>query len=121
MCSSDLSLKVKWAGEVGEAVMNRGRGLAPIYEFSRQTDDGIAYLVAFSEASPMLANGSRSVTIAEIELNAAGASLSIDPALTMIVSGDGQKATIANHGLRWSGVTIGDVPAKQPVRKQNGN
>jgi predicted ATPase len=60
------------------------------------------------------------VVIAEIELNEGSRRLDFDPALTMLVGADGtHKATVANHGLRVSGTTIGRKDRSPRTHQEN--
>jgi large repetitive protein len=117
-----LSLRVR-TGTATDAVMHRGAGLEPIFETSRLADGSISYLVAFSDRAPFVLGASRSAVIAELEVSASSLTrLEIDPALTMLVAGDGrQKATVANHALRVRGTTIGRSEAAPRNQQLNEN
>ncbi|MEO8380264.1 MAG: kelch repeat-containing protein [Acidobacteriota bacterium] len=102
-----LSLRVQFKGNAATAVMHRGAVLAPLFEISRRTDGSIAYLVAFEDRGPFVSGNARQAVIAEIELSVRGdTSLELDPRLTMLVGGDGDKATVENHALRLNGTSI---------------
>jgi hypothetical protein len=104
-----ISVRVRFTGDVGDAVMHRAPGLDPIFEVSRPTDDAIAYLAVFNESTPLVLDNSRSAVIGEIEFTAGEAvRLEIDPTVTMLADGDGMRtATVGNHALRLTGTRVG--------------
>jgi hypothetical protein len=119
-----MSLKVHFDAEVvGEAAVRRAgvaKNLDTVFEFSRRTGSDLSYLVSYDPRG--LALGvSRSAVVAEIEIEPAGAvvSISIDPLLTMLGDQTGTtRATVANGKLEVSGTTIGTARPPRPPRPE---
>jgi hypothetical protein len=114
-----LSLNVRFSGPVASARVHRVQGVEPVFETSRDTGGGLAYLVAFSEHSPI---SPESAVIAEIEIDSPAEALrmEIDPLLTMLVDRSGTlKATVANGGLQIHGTIIGRPNESPRPKTQN--
>jgi hypothetical protein len=101
-----LSLRVRFSGQVGDAAIRHVVPEQPVFEISRVSSDALAYLVAFDQHTPILRAGSRSVVVAELTVPAGAGRLEVDGALTMLIAGGTQKATVAGGTLRVQGTTI---------------
>jgi hypothetical protein len=106
-------------GTIGDASVRRAGAATDVntvFEFSRRTGDDLAYLVSYDPRGLAL-GASRSVVVAEIEIDSIdqAVSISLDPLLTMIGDQSGvTTATTANGKLRVSGTMIGSGKPPRP-------
>jgi hypothetical protein len=100
-----------------------------VFEVTRSTSDGAAYLVAFDGRATGLAGGlpvglpaaGQSAIVAEIEVahGATQVRVDVDPALTMLSRGGINQAAVAAGTLQVRGVTIKPSDRRQDARERN--
>jgi hypothetical protein len=105
-----LALNLRLSGDGSIVAIRRAgavRDVQPMFEITRATNDGAAYLVAFDGA----VLGSSAV-VAEIELarGAGQVRIDVDPKLTMLSNGGVRQARVSAGTLQVRGVTIADRP-----------
>ncbi|MBV8520022.1 MAG: IPT/TIG domain-containing protein [Acidobacteria bacterium] len=120
-----IALKLRLEGAGNIVAVRRTAAVSaqsPIFEVSRPTADGTAYLLALDGRNGSLLTGAGRGVVAEIELaGATGGRLSIDANLSMLSDLGAHKATVAAgtleiHGTELAGNNGGRRPASPQVQ-----
>jgi uncharacterized repeat protein (TIGR01451 family) len=110
-----MSLRVHFDGEVGNASIRKAgaaKDLAVAFETNRFAGDDLSYLVSYGN---LVLGNTASAVVAEIEIEAGSAQLSIDPQLTMLGNQAGtMTASVANGKLKVRGTKIGSGATPRP-------
>ena len=110
-----MSLRVHFDGEVGNATIRKAgaaKDLAVAFETDRLAGNDLSYLISYGN---LFLGASHSAVVAEIEIEASNATLSIDPQLTMLSNQAGtMTASVSNGKLQVAGTKIGNGSAQQP-------
>ena len=110
-----MSLRVHFDGEVGNATIRKAgaaEDLAVAFETNRFAGDDLSYLVSYGN---LVLGTSASAVVAEIEIEAGSAQLSIDPQLTMLSNQAGtMTASVSNGKLKVTGTKLGNGATPRP-------
>jgi hypothetical protein len=112
-----ISLKVRLEGAGNIVAVRRTAAVSaqsPIFEVSRATSDGMAYLLALDGRNGSLLQGAGRGVVAEIELAGATGRLAIDANLSLLSDLGVHKATVAAGTLEIRGTEFAAPGAHRP-------
>jgi hypothetical protein len=122
--AQSLSLKVRVDGDATVVAIRRSgvtKNMQPVFELTRPTADGAAWLIALDSRSVLAAAG-RTAVVGEIEISRDASQqvrVEVDPALTMLSRGGVQNSTVPGGTLSVRGVSIEPTETRPHVRERN--